>query len=182
MEQHVTLLEPTQLVDMSGMPLARAKKYVESINVTIQDYELSNPVVLAMFLAQVFHESGAFYYVTELASGAAYEGRKDLGNTQKGDGKRFKGRGFIQITGRYNYTQLSEALGFDFVSSPEELSLLPWCALSAGWYWNSRNLTKIAEQGDENAFRLITKRINGGYNGYEDRKKYWNKTRKVLGV
>jgi putative chitinase len=103
----------------------------------------------------------------ELASGQAYEGRKDLGNIQPGDGKRFKGRGLIQLTGRSNYEQYSKDRGIDFIKNPELIATDPNnCVDVAGWYWNSRNLNKYADQDN---VRKITKRINGGYNGLEDR-------------
>src|SRR6478736_7421705 len=91
------------------MPLASASaldRFCEPINSTLPKYLINTPTRIAAFLAQIAHESGQFRYVKELASGEAYEGRKDLGNTQPGDGKKFKGRGLIQITGRNNYELL----------------------------------------------------------------------------
>ncbi len=126
------------------------------------------------FLAQIAHESGEFRYLHELASGAAYEGRKDLGNTEQGDGIRFKGRGLIQLTGRSNYQLISNDLGVDFVSNPELLEQPQYAAESAGWFWNLKKLNRLADIGD---FVLITKRINGGTNGLLNREGYWKKAK-----
>lgn len=135
----------------------------------------------AAFLAQIMHESGECRYVKELASGEAYEGRKDLGNTVKGDGVRYKGRGLVQITGRTNYTTLSKAFGQDFINKPELLEQAEFAAKSAAWFWNSRSLNQYAT-GTDDGFKTITKRINGGYTGLEDRQKYWARAKSVLGA
>jgi putative chitinase len=126
------------------------------------------------FLAQVAHESGEFRYLKELASGVAYEGRKDLGNIYPGDGVRHKGRGLIQITGRANYAAISKDLGVDFIKDPVLLESPHYAALSACWFWNSRNLNKYADLDD---FLKITKLINGGTNGLDDRKKYLDRAK-----
>lgn len=164
------------------MPKARAEKFIDPLNQTLEKFQITTPKAMAMFLAQVLHESGSFRYMEELASGQAYEGRKDLGNTVPGDGVRYKGRGAVQITGRTNYGEVSKALGVDFVSKPELLATLPYAMLSAGWFWDTRGLTAISNAGNEEAFKKVTKRINGGYNGYDDRKQYWEKAKKVLGA
>lgn len=131
----------------------------------------------ASFLAQILHESGSFKYVEELASGKDYEGRKDLGNTQPGDGIRFKGRGLIQITGRENYKKLSDFCGVDFIASPEKLEWATYAVQSAIWFWESKKLNAIADVGD---FKKITKIINGGYNGLEDREQFYKKALEIL--
>lgn len=124
----------------------------------------------AMFLAQIGHESGRLKYLEEIASGEAYEGRKDLGNVYPGDGKRYKGRGLIQITGRTNYAKVTKALHEDFVVHPELLAIPKYAVQSAYWYWDEHNLNHYADHDD-----LIgcTKKINGGLNGYEDRRKLY---------
>lgn len=118
------------------------------------------------FIAQIMHECGGFYYREELASGEKYEGRRDLGNVQRGDGVRFKGRGWIQITGRANYQAAGRAIGVDLVANPKLASTSRVAWQIAAWYWSTRKLNDLADASD---FLAITKRINGGTNGYEDR-------------
>ena len=145
-------------------------RYHGAINLTLHRYEINTAERIAAFLAQVGHESGRLLYARETwgptAAQQRYEGRSDLGNIQRGDGKRYMGRGLIQITGRANYQQVSDALGVDFVSNPELLESTLYASLSAGWYWDSRRLNRWADSGD---FERITRRINGGVNGLEDR-------------
>ena len=142
-------------------------------------YQINTPQRQAAFLAQIAHESGSLRYVREIASGAAYEGRKDLGNTEPGDGKRFRGRGLIQLTGRANYKAISDALGYDFVSHPEDLEKPGPACFSAAWFWESRGLNELA---DIDAFDRITRRINGGVNGMADRLNHWVTARQALNV
>jgi len=158
---------------------ANIQKYLTPLNLACEKYAINTPKRISAFLAQLAHESGSLRYVEEIASGSAYEGRKDLGNTQPGDGVKFKGRGLIQITGRSNYKALSVALNFDFIKEPEKLELPGAAALSAGWFWNLRNLNAIADIDD---FKKITKKINGGYNGWDDRIKHWANCRKAFGI
>lgn len=146
------------------------ERYVEPLNAAMREYDIdANPARETHFLAQVAHESGGFNYVRELATGDAYEGRQDLGNTEPGDGRRYKGRGLIQITGRANYKACGDALGMDLVGHPELLEEPTNAALSAAWFWDSRNLNELADRGD---IRAITKKINGGLTGYQDRLSY----------
>ena len=151
--------------------------YVPFLNTLCEKYEVNTPLRLSAFLAQVGHESGQFRYVKELASGQAYEGRKDLGNTEKGDGVRFKGRGLIQVTGRANYTAISKDLGIDFVKIPELLEVPEYAIQSAFWFWNRKNLNKWADIPD---FEKITRIINGGLNGYKDRLDIYERAKKIL--
>lgn len=155
------------------------QKFGHKLIEAMQKYEISTPRRQAAFLAQLAHESASFRYVEELASGEAYEGRKDLGNTEPGDGVRFKGRGLIQITGRNNYKDVSEELNYDFIKKPEDLELPGPATYSAAWFWWSRHLNRLA---DIDAFEKITRRINGGINGMEDRLQYWETAKKALGV
>jgi len=135
----------------------------------MESYQITGTLRENHFLAQIAHESGEFRYLKEIASGSAYEGRADLGNTQQGDGIRFKGRGLIQITGRSNYAHLSRDLGVDFLAQPVLLETPEYACLSACWFWNSKNLNAWADKDD---FLTITKRINGGTIGIEDRQMY----------
>ena len=152
---------------MPNSTTANAQKYLAGFNQAITNYDLSTPLRLAHFLAQTGHESGSMIYNKEIASGAAYEGRHDLGNTQPGDGMRFKGRGLIQITGRNNYKLYGDAVGVDFISNPILLEQPPYAVDSAGWFWKTHNLNPLADADD---ILHITKKINGGINGLDDRK------------
>lgn len=123
---------------------------------------------LNMFLAQLAHESDGFKTTREYASGAAYEGRSDLGNTEEGDGRRFRGRGLIQLTGRANYEEFNRELpaDIDIVANPELVEEFPLALTAATFFWTKRKLNNLADQGD---FRAVTRRINGGYNGLGSR-------------
>lgn len=138
---------------------------------------IDTPLRVAHFLAQIGHESGQLRYVEEIASGVAYEGRIDLGNTEQGDGKRFKGRGLIQLTGRANYAEYSNYAGIDYVSHPEWLSRPEDAVAVSCWFWGQRGLNKRADEDD---LKGVTRRINGGYNGLADREQLLNRAKKVL--
>lgn len=156
---------------------ARADTFRDPLRQAMQEFEIDTPARMAAFLAQIAHESGSLRYVREIASGEAYEGRSDLGNTQPGDGVRYKGRGLIQVTGRANYAQCGAALQLDLLAHPELLEEPLNACRSAAWFWKSRGLNELADRGD---FKLITKRINGGYNGYQDRLTYYTRAQGVL--
>lgn len=141
-------------------------------------YEIDTPLRQAHFLAQLAHESGSLIYTEELASGEHYENKADLGNVRKGDGVRYKGRGFIQVTGRANYRAYGDELKLDLEQSPQLLSVLPYCADSAGWFWAEHSLNIFADKDD---ILTITKRINGGTNGLPDREKRLLQCKKTLG-
>lgn len=162
------------------MPNARKKvdAFLGHINAAMVEFDINTPLRQAMFLAQIAHESGQLVYVKELASGKAYEGRRDLGNVAPGDGVRYKGRGLIQITGRANYTALMMALDIDCVENPEVLEEPVNACRSAGWFWSTKNLNALADKGD---FLAVTKRINGGTNGLKDRQELFERAKKVLG-
>ncbi|MFA7269941.1 MAG: glycoside hydrolase family 19 protein [Sterolibacterium sp.] len=157
---------------------ARIEPFVDPLNDAMHEFDIdANTERETAFLAQICHESGGFYYVRELASGDAYEGRSDLGNTEPGDGRKFKGRGLIQITGRSNYAACGDALGLDLCDKPELLEQPIAACRSAGWFWHKRGLNELADAGD---FLHITKRINGGTNGWEDRLAYLKRAQKAL--
>lgn len=174
------LITLEQLMEISGLSKSRVERFVEPLNDTMQKYQINTKSRITNFLSQVLHESGSLQLFTELASGKAYEGRKDLGNTQPGDGVRYKGRGAIQITGRNNYSRVSKALGYDFVSNPTKLAELPWAILSAGWFWKfgsvRGDLNILADRED---FEKITRGINGGTNGIADRRKKLNVAKSI---
>ena len=178
-----------QIKETACSSTTNATKFMDAINAACDKFQINIPIRQLCFLAQVGHESGSLFFTEELASGAAYEGRKSLGNTQPGDGIRFKGRGLIQITGRANYKAIGDALLVDLIKNPTLLGgknvnkctpdQLINAAMSAGWFWNSRKLNDIADKiniskpidtgTNLDNFVLITKKINGGTNGLHDR-------------
>ena len=161
------------------MPNARSKAgiFLPALNAAMLEFGINTPARQASFLAQLARESGQLLYVRELASGAAYEGRKDLGNVQPGDGVRFRGRGLIQVTGRSNYAACGKALGLDLLAQPALLEQTVNACRSAGWFWQSRGLNALADAGDQVA---VTRRINGGTNGLAERLAYFKVAQKVL--
>jgi putative chitinase len=157
-------------IDLCWEPLVKA----------MNKYEINTPLRAAHFVSQVGHETASFLYMEEIADGSKYEGRADLGNTQTGDGKRFKGRGLIQLTGRANYTAYSKDCGEDFVADPAKVATDPFvCVDVAGWYWNRRKINQLADRDDVKA---VTKAINGGFNGLDDRMDYLYRAKQVLGL
>jgi len=155
------------------------KPFVDPLNNLMSKYHINTTLRIRHFIAQLAHESGEFKYVKELASGQAYEGRKDLGNIHPGDGVRFKGRGLIQITGRNNYLALSKDLFADqrLIDHPELLEQPENAVLSACWFWGKNGLNKLADNDD---IKSITKKINGGYNGLSDRVVYYARAKKYI--
>lgn len=135
-------------------------------------YGIDTDLRASAFLAQIGHESLQLIYTAEIASGVRYEGRADLGNTEPGDGKRFKGRGLIQITGRANYAACSQALFNDdrLLQFPELLEDPRYAVHSACWFWQKHGLNELADKRD---FRTITRRINGGFNGLAERTAFY---------
>ena len=129
-------------------------------------FGIDTPLRQQHFLAQCAHESDRFQTTREYASGKAYEGRKDLGNTHKGDGERFRGRGLIQLTGRFNYEAASKALGEPYADDPPLVEKFPAAAIVSGWCWAKNDINKHADRDD---VRAVTKVVNGGYNGLDSR-------------
>lgn len=128
---------------------------------------------LAAYMAQLEHESHGFRRTEEYASGAAYEDRKDLGNTQKGDGKKYKGRGYIQLTGRANYAEAGKDLGYDLIGDPKQIQKNKKIAADVSlWFWKNKVRPKVEDWSDT---RKVTYLINGGYNGLKDRKSNFSK-------
>jgi putative chitinase len=161
---------------MPNLSLTKAQQYLPLLNSAMQEAGINTRLRKAAFLAQLAHESVELRYMEEIASGSAYEGRTDLGNTQKGDGTRYKGRGPIQLTGRANYRTAGKALGLDLENNPTQAATPEVGFRVAGWYWTTRNLNTYA---DASNFREVTRRINGGYNGQASREAYY---RTALGV
>ena len=145
----------------------------------IKAFGINTPLRAAHYIAQVAHETGELRWLEELASGQQYEGRKDLGNTRPGDGRRFKGRGYLQTTGRANYQRYASSkycVG-DLMRHPEWLAKQPGCQKSAMWFWQSRGLNELADLDKAEA---ITKRINGGTKGLAQRLYYLRKAKGVF--
>ncbi|MCQ4257489.1 glycoside hydrolase family 19 protein [Stutzerimonas stutzeri] len=171
------------------MPNVRrnAGVFVSAINAMCHRWQINTPKRMAAFLAQIGHESGQLRYVRELGSDA-YLTKYDtgplalrLGNTPEadGDGQRYRGRGLIQITGRFNYLKCSVGLFGDdrLINEPELLEQPHWAAESAGWFWFVKGLNVKADALD---FVGITRTINGGTNGLADRRELWARAREVI--
>lgn len=162
------------------MPQASSRRigeFIGGINNALSEFEINTALRAAHFLAQIACESIQLTYTAEIASGIRYEGRADLGNTQPGDGPKFKGRGLIQVTGRHNYGECATALDLPLLDHPELLELPTYAARSAGWFWRSHGLNQIADMDD---VRAVTRRVNGGYNNLADRITFYSRARKVL--
>ncbi|QVN08358.1 glycoside hydrolase family 19 protein [Pseudomonas rhodesiae] len=155
--------------------------FISALNTAMNRYAIVGTLRVAAFIAQVGHESGQLRYVREIwgptAQQAGYEGRADLGNIVVGDGSNYRGRGLIQITGRANYAACGEVLGLDLINQPTLLEQPQYAAMSAAWFWSTRGLNTLADQGQ---FVKITRRINGGLSGQEDRQALYDKALKVL--
>jgi putative chitinase len=168
-----------QLIQIAGSnaPSDRLRQLASSLNDVLNHYQINTRLRICHFIAQVAHESDCFNAMEEYASGEDYEGRDDLGNTQPGDGIRFKGRGLMQLTGRANYAEFSKAVNQDFIAQPQLVAQIPWAIWVAGWYWDTRHLNEYADRDD---LEGVTVRVNGGYNGLEDRRDYLQKAKSVL--
>ncbi len=174
-------MTPKELALCTGARLDRAEEWLPYIEDAMAEFGIDTPERQAAFLAQIGHESGGLHWSSEIwgptPAQARYEGRSDLGNTEPGDGFRFKGRGLIQTTGRANYESTGDALGVDLISDPVQLAQPELAARSAAWFWQEHGLNELADVGD---YRRITLRINGGTNGMDDRLSRWEKAKEVL--
>ena len=185
------------------------QKWLEPLNATFAKYDISTPKRQAAFIGQCGHESNSFKVLEEnlhysaqslmrvwpsrfdqatadkyannpeMIANKVYGGRADLGNSQDGDGWKFHGRGVIQLTGRSNYQVCGDALGQPFTTQPELLLEPEWACMSAGWFWNKKGLNALAEAED---WTTMTKRINGGTLGLDDRVNRIHKAMDILGA
>lgn len=180
-------LTADQLVAIMPEARPRAGLFVEPLNAAMTEFQIDTPRRIAAFLAQIGHESARLRYTRELG-GHAYLDKYDtgklaarLGNTPEDDddGQRYRGRGLIQITGRRNYQLCGFALGLDLLAQPERLEQPAAACRSAAWFWHNERLNALA---DRDEFDAITRRINGGQNGRDDRRALWARARTVLGV
>lgn len=145
-------------------------------------YDITSVARQECFLATIGHESGSLRYTSEIwgptPAQEGYEGRADLGNTQPGDGKRFRGHGLIEITGRDNHQQVSDALGYDYVADPERLAQPRDATISAAWWFKAHGCNELA---DTKGFEAVTRRVNGGLNGWVSRQLYYKRAVNELG-
>ncbi len=155
--------------------------FVPVLNTAMNRYQIVGAKRVAAFIAQIGHESGQLKYVKEIwgptVAQTRYEGRADLGNTEPDDGSKYRGRGLIQITGRANYKACGDALGLDLINQPELLEKPQHACMSAAWFWATKGLSTLADEGK---FETITRRINGGVNGLADRQMLYARALKVL--
>ena len=158
---------------------SRVRQLVPYLNQAMTQFGINTRLRQAHFLAQMAHESDRFNALEEYASGEDYEGRSDFGNTQPGDGVRYKGRGLLQIAGRINYAAVGKGLGVDLISNPKRLADPDLASLSAGWVWSVNQLNGAADNDD---VTTVTRVIIGGYNGLDDRIQLLQAAKKVFGI
>lgn len=180
---HAPWLSLEQFRKATGLSGTKAQDWYPHVAKACVEFGITTPTRIAAFLAQVGHESGSFVYTREIwgptAAQQRYEGRADLGNWEPGDGSRYRGRGLIQITGRANYQAVSDGLGVDFVGNPALLEQPEYAAMSAAWWWANNGCNDLADSGD---FERLTRRINGGLNGYADRVARWKQAKMYVGA
>jgi predicted chitinase len=173
-----------QAMSPTGVARDRLVALLPAVSAALRDCGCTTVGRAAMWCAQIGHESGGLRWMEEIADGSQYEGRADLGNTQPGDGRRFKGRGPIQVTGRSNYTQLSQwahAKGLVpsptfFVDDPGQLASDRYGFVGVVWYWTAARpqINSLADAGD---IEGVTRAINGGLTNIDDRRGRWDRCR-----
>ena len=164
----------------------KLKEYFNALTPALIEFEIIAPLRVAAFLAQIAHESGQLKYWEEIwgptPAQKGYEGRADLGNTEPGDGYKYRGRGPIQITGRDNYKHYGALLNLHLIEKPD-LAALPENGFRiAACYWKTHGLNELADGKVVVDFRMITRRINGGYSHLFERLEFWEKAKKTFGV
>lgn len=162
------------------LPASTFEHHAPALWPAMQETEITTPLRVAAFLAQLAHETGGWRWLKELGGPSyftRYDGRRDLGNTQPGDGYRYRGRGYIQITGRANYRHYGEVLGIALETQPELAQVPMIAAAIATRFWTDHGLNRLADQGDLIA---ITRTINGGLSGQDDRAERYALAKKIL--
>jgi len=165
----------------SSAPAASQAKIIAEagavLAATLESYDITSRLRIAHFLGQTCEESAGYRTTEEFASGREYEGRQDLGNTHKGDGPRYKGRGLLQLTGRANYADYGKALGVDLVNNPT-LAAQPALSLKiACEYWKRHDINADCDRDDAQA---VTRKVNGGLNGLSDRIAFTQKAKTAV--
>lgn len=165
----------------SGAPAASQAKIIAEagalLAATLESYDITSRLRIAHFLGQTCEESAGYRTTEEFASGKEYEGRQDLGNTQRGDGPRYKGRGLLQLTGRANYADYGKALAVDLVNNPT-LAAQPALSLKiACEYWKRHDINADCDRDDAQA---VTRKVNGGLNGLSDRIAFTQKAKTAV--
>jgi len=167
----------------------RLESVVEPLNQALARYDIVTPLRICHFLAQVGHETGSLNYLEEIwgptEAQRGYEGRRDLGNTQRGDGYRYRGRGLFQLTGRANYERFAQAVGrLEVVSNPDLVAQPELAVLSAAWFWGEGNRTgrSLNALADADDLVGITRVINGGLNGLTDRLAYLERAKRLWNI
>ena len=148
-----------------------ANHEIDEMNLCLERYDITTPQRIRHFLSQTAHESGGGRYKKELASGDAYEFRDDLGNDEAGDGRKYKGAGYIQLTGKYNYLRLSEYLNDPQVMNGVDYVAENYPFTSAGFWWMDNEMNELIDNGAD--VLAVTRRVNGGTNGLADRERYF---------
>lgn len=194
------MIDVSTIKNLTGASDKVATLWQPIFNRMLPKYGINTKERLVGFLSQLGHESGGLLYTREIADGSAYEGRRDLGNIKVGDGKKFRGRGLIQITGRSNYQAFKDAYGIDVINNPDLLGgqyattstqqQLENSLLASIWFWNRANLNNLAdkfnlsnpisEKNNLDTITKITRVINGGVNGLSDRIKKFEVGRKYI--
>lgn len=173
MQEFVCLVTREQLNQVGWYNKYITDSMLADLNNCLQRFNITTPARIRHFISQCSHESGCGYYMVEEASGRAYEYRKDLGNIYSGDGVKYKGAGYIQLTGRANYQSLANYLGDQNVMQGANYVAKNYPWTSAGYWWYKNNMNSLCDSGAD--CLAVTKRVNGGTNGYKDRLMYYNK-------
>lgn len=175
-------IKPKQLVSKAQAEQVYGRTITESqlldLNNCLARFSINTNVRIRHFLSQTAHESGGLRWSQELASGSNYEGRKDLGNLQSGDGKRFKGSGVIQLTGRANYQAFADYIKDPDVMKGHQYVATTYPFTSAGFWWMRNKMNVLCDSWA--TVSQVTKRVNGGYNGLDDRTRYYGKALRVF--
>jgi predicted chitinase len=170
---------------MPRLPQAKRQLYLPFINKVMEIYEIDTPLRASAFLAQIAHESGELRYMEEIWGPTEQQNKYEppselaqkLGNTESGDGFRYRGRGPMMITGRANYQKYGDRLGVDLVGNPDLATTPQYAFSTAGLYWKLNGLNELADIQD---FTTITRKINGGLNGLAEREKYYETAKDAL--